>query len=181
MPVYQVTIQKQEGSEFWVNGYHVNEANMSVAALAGAEIVEAEKSLHLNYVNFVSMRISVPGPEQPNVYRIVPLSGVGGRAATGALPLTICARVLMLHGDGRPDAKFLRGVCNPSDIGSTRTWSSAFTTTVNNTYIAGLNGVEGLVRRDAESYQGFQLVPLISNHQLRRGSKRKLTPVIPIS
>jgi hypothetical protein len=181
MTIYQISIQKSVESRFWTNRYWVNADTISNAQDAGDDIVAAEKLIHAAYVDFISMRTSLATEENPSVYLVKPLSGEGGRTVTTVVPLTVCLRVLLQKGPGRPDVKYYRGCVQASDIADVATFASTFISGLNSGFCEALKDVVGLTTQAGTAYANIQASPRIAQHQLTRGTRKATQPVIPVS
>lgn len=181
MPVFRVSIQKSAEGRYWTNRYHVQAPDLTEAQEIGELIVSAEKSAHLSYVSFVSMLSStiIPGDDS---YIVTPLTGLGLRTSyTSAVPLTVCARIVMQAGPGRPDAKFLRASAGNMDIQTPIVLKAAYVSEMNAGYCASLLAIGTLVTEAGVTYETIATSPKVSNHQLSRGTRKQVTPVIPLS
>ena len=103
----------------------------------------------------------------------------GERAPNGEyLPLFNVIRVDFSTGIGRPSRKFLR-----TPIGELMSQGGLLDVNtladINNNYVAPLVGLAGFVDVDGEQITGGAAFRPIAMRQLRRGSKRRLQPIIP--
>lgn len=181
MPVWQVNIQKAVGGVFWTNRYFVEAPAIEDGIPIMQQLVTVERNVHLAYVDFISCRISKPGKEKPTEYITIALSGEGNRPAPAVVPLTLTVRVEFYKGPHRPDLKYLRGVCEPTDWANARNYTATFVSFMVTNYTLPMADIEGLVSIDAQTYKTIQCSPKISQHQLSRGTRKKTTPKIPVS
>ena len=181
MPVFQVDIEKSFSpttgtTVYWTNVYHVNTADQAAAVTAGQSIVTLEKTIHSTLTTFTKMRV-----RQYSVLSaagtIVPLTGTGARSTTGPMPLFNVFRIDFSVASGRPNRKFIRGPLAGSDNSSGAVTPSTVTT-INNNYIAALLGLNVVVDTQGQPILSGVVYPYVGMRQLRRGSKRKTTPVI---
>lgn len=178
MPVFKVDIEKQYGTEYWTNVYYVDEESLTLAHGVAAEIVNAEQEIHLVSVNFTKYRTSdmVPDTDQ---YITTPLNSPGERGFAGdPLPLFNVVRVELGVGIGRPSRKYLRGVLCEGDI-TFNTINGATLTEIDTDYCNALEAIEELVDRDGSPIVDCNAQPMVGMRQLRRGSRRSVTPVLP--
>lgn len=176
--LWQIDIQKSNETEFWTNVYHCDRASFSEAKDTALAIVAAEKTIHTQHVQFVSMRIRAypSGGQQGTVFQ---LDGTGAVGASEFLPLFNVARVTFSVEQGRPSRKYYR---LPVGEGEQQygVWTPSKITFLNNLLTAMLN-IPGLCDESGNEFVGISLVPQVGMRQLRRGSKRRAAPVIPVS
>lgn len=177
MPLYQVDIEKLYRGEYWTNRYVLNAASIDEAHAVGGNIVAYERAIHLATVDFTKYRTSdfVKG----NDLYIVGTLGLKGQALTTTdyLPLFCCCRVDFSVGYGRPSRKYLRlplEEANQNDGGLV----AAFRDSVNTKYIQPLVALAAFVDVDGQKLVSGSVFPQVAMRQLRRGSKRKLQPVL---
>jgi len=181
MAVYQVDIEKSYAPTagttiYWTNVYYVNAADSAAATTSGQSIVTLEKTIHSSLVSFTKMRI-----RQPSVLSqagtIVVLTGTGSRATTQPLPLFNVFRIDFSVASGRPNRKYIRGPVLAGDNNSGAVLSTTATTIVNS-YITPLINMNVVVDKQGQPILTGALYPFVGMRQLRRGSKRKIAPVI---
>lgn len=178
--IFQIDIQKQLGGEYWTNRYHVEVATLEGALAIGQQVAEEERQSTISTVTFVSVRASVPGAENDD-YIVQPLGYNGGTVtADPGLPLFVVARVIFSKGPGRPDVKYYKAMANIGAIADPFTWNQNFVTGLNTALCAELLEITPLVSADGTAYTSIQLDRRIGMRQLRRGSKKKETPIIPV-
>lgn len=173
--IWQIDIQKQLGTEYWTNVYFSDAGTLPAAKTVGDNLVANEKLIHANIVNFIQMRIRPypSGGQQGTVYQ---LSGVGSVSTADYLPLFNVARVTLTVASGRPSRKYYRlpvgeadqanGTFIPAKVSSLNTSLASFITTAN------------LTDESGNVFTAATVVPTVGMRQLRRGSKRRATPVI---
>lgn len=174
-------IQKEYSGEFWTNRYILDVTSFAAAESPAEQIVAAERAIHLDVVNFVSYRVSdtIPGNDQ---YFVVPLTGGGARTtATQALPLFDVARVDFFVTLGRPSRKYLRGVLVEGDQENFGQLLASTVLFINENYTDPVAALVEYVDVDGQSISGGNCYPRVGMRQLRRGSRRRTEPVIPVS
>ena len=177
MARYSVDIQKYYGTEFWTNRYMVEAASLTAADAIGAAITELEKAVTNNRITFDKRRTSsiVEGDEE---YVITSLATPGeGTDATPLYPLFNVVRVDFSPGSGRPSRKFLRGVLTEGHADGMNL-TSTISTFVATEYAVPLRDLAGFVDVDGQTFLSATVYNQISMRQLRRGSRRRTTPVI---
>lgn len=178
MSIFKVDIEKQLGTEFWTNVYYVDAESLTAAHAIGAEIVVAERGIHSNLVTFTKYRTSdmVPGTDQ---FITEPLNVQGAVAANSSLlPLFNVLRVDLGVGVGRPSRKYLRGVLYEDTV-TFDTVDPAAVAVYDADYANDLEIIEELVDIDGQPIINVTVNPKVGMRQLRRGSRRATTPIIP--
>lgn len=178
-PYWQIDIQKRMGNEYWTNVYHVARSDQAGARAAGEFIISnLEIPLHREMVEFVSMRVApFPGPSEGTIY---PIGEIGGQPNISYLPMFVVMRVDFPAPTGRPSRKFYRQPVAEADQEN-----GAFTTAAFTAYQGVIQGFfddpqsSGLIDVDGQLLASGQLQVSLGMRQLRRGSKRRVTPVIP--
>lgn len=177
MAIFQVTIQKNIGTEYWTNDYYVNTADLDAAEAAAREIVAAEYRIHMETVQFGTVRIrtTIEGDE---VYRNIFVPSNGQRPYNEYLPLFNVFTAVLSPAEGRPSIKYLRG-----PVGKPDTVNGGVVTAVStgpfDLYRNQLEAIESLCDVDGQPILSVQLKPQVGMRQLRRGSKRRSQPVLP--
>lgn len=174
MPVFQVDVQKRLVAEYWTNRYFVSDDTIAGASLVAEDIADAERLFHGNAVEFVSVRTSTVA-EGDDTYVTTPLFGFGELTLTDYLPLWNVIRVLFGGTGGRPYYKLYRGCLDESNVlGSVL---SAPLITAVNSACAVFSGVvtTGL----GELLATGTVDPRVRMRQLRRGKRKRTTPVLP--
>lgn len=181
--VVKLDVQKSlgAGQMYWTNRYLLDYADPS--AVPSGEfnaIVAGERAMHSNLVQFVSLRISdiVEGTDN---YIVWPLTGTGGVIPTGnPLPGWVTYRVDFGFGAGRPGRKYYRVYVGEGQQNG-NVWETSYRGDVQalmNTMIAAAPSIC--------SPDGVNVITAVAKNelqmrQLRRGTKRPLTPVIPVA
>ena len=176
MPLFKVDIQKKLGEEYWTNTYTVNESTIQAARDVGLLIVNQERNFHLNVVVFDRLRVSTP-VEGDNEFIIVPLSELGRRDTFEGevLPLFNTLAVLYGTGVGRVGRRYYRGCLNETDVFDGR----VVLTLISDVGLYTQNILSfGVAKANGTPYTTATPVREVAMRQLRRGSKRRLRPII---
>jgi hypothetical protein len=176
MALWQIDIQKQLGSEYWTNVYHVNVAGQAAAAAIAEVIAGIEQDVHLDIVTFTSYRVR-PYPPAGVPGTVYPLGYNGQNPSGSYLPLWNTINVVFQAAQGRPSRKYLRipvvevaqenGVLTPTYLASFQ-----------DNYATPLEAIPELVDVDSEGFGAIRVLSTVGMRQLRRGSRRRVTPVI---
>ena len=182
MPVYQVDIEKSMAlptgvTYFWTNVWHINSASQAAADSAGAQIVVWEKAIHATNQQFIKMRVRPVSPT-PGPGSITALTGTGGRAfPADMLPAYNTVRVDFSKAVGRPCRKYFRINLGETEQSNGIVAAGIVTSVTTNVITPAV--ATGWVCDDSGDViiSGTVLTP-VQMRQLRRGSKRKIGPVI---
>lgn len=178
-PYWQIDIQKKLGTEYWTNVYHVARSNQAAAAAAADFWVGIERSIHSEDVQFVSYRVApFPGPSEGTIY---PIGLFGSRPTADSLPLFNVLRVDFPAPTGRPSRKYYRLPVREGDQANGSFTSAAMTDFINQ-FVATFEDPDsaGLIDVDGQLLTSATPMITVGMRQLRRGSKRRLQPVIPV-
>lgn len=177
MPIYQITIESYYPAfgEYWTNVYHVSAADIDTAEDAMTPIVNAHKPMLSTGAFITKARVS-DMVEGTDIYDTVAYNAAGTRTLPGdTLPLWMTVRVdFNTAGGGRPSRKYLRGALDENN--TTALALSAGLVTAAQTYAAAIVAITGLVDVDGQSFVNGEVWPAPQMRQLRRGSKKKVTP-----
>lgn len=162
-------------NEYWTNVYWCDSATLQDAATTAAAIVAIEQQMLLPACVLTKYRVDDAQP-LTDVFVTTPVNLTGQSGATGeALPLFNVARFDFSATAGRPSRKYYRGVL-------TEAWTDAFGV-LNATALTSLQSwadqlaaVANYVDVDGEALTAGTVFPRVGMRQLRRGSKKKLTP-----
>ena len=181
MALYKVDVEKLYNNEYWTNVYHIDAVSMVDAGIQMDAIVAFEASIHFVPVTITKARVSTVTPND-NQYITKVYNTPGTRDATGNdfLPLFNVIRVdITDSGFGRPERKYFKlpvseqmqndGTLNNTIISEI---TAAFNALIANDDVA-LTGPNG------ESLVSATTFPKVGMRQLRRGSKRRLQPILP--
>lgn len=177
MPRFIADVEKELGGERWTNRYMLDAATLTEAHGICQTIAATERNIHSTEVNFKTARTRDDNPGS-DVYAVTTLTGAGARTAgTSRLPLFNVARVDFMVEAGRPSRKYLRLPFYEGDVenGMLETSLSIF---IANEYAIPLVGLAGFVDVDGQAIIGQSVITSVAMRQLRRGSKRKLEPIL---
>lgn len=180
MPLYTCDVQKRIADEFWTNRYVLQAADFGEAQVLADLIPGAEQKFHTTNVYFDRYRVRplLPGGD---IYKIVTLGPPGlyvGGAASTQLPLFNVVRVDLRVAIGRPSRKYYRtGLTEGMVEGPilNEAYRSVVETSLDELRVA--LGV-GFVDNDAQAIVDNTVFAQIGMRQLRRGTRRRTTPVI---
>jgi hypothetical protein len=179
MALFALDIEKKLtfDPETWTNRYIVEATDLTLALLSSEAIYDAEVAIHLDVVQFTRYRVSDMDPDT-DTFVIVPKSDTGARTTTGqTLPLFNVVRVDFPAGTGRPSRKYLRLPIQESEQAN-GDLDTGLIALVNTDYGTVLGDISAYVDVDGEPLGSGVAHPRVGMRQLRRGSKRKLTPVL---
>jgi len=178
VPLWKVDIEKHYQGEYWSNRYFVEEADLVAAHLFAVGIVNWERALVGIDIDFTRVRTSDVVPDTDN-FISTPLQLVGTRPIGGELmPLFCVVRVDFTAGTGRPSRKYLRGVLREADV-TQFTVNSALRDLVQTEYAGPLVASSEFVDIDGQTITSSAVHPVVGMRQLRRGSRRRTTPIVP--
>lgn len=178
MPLFKVDIEKLYQTEYWTNVYYVEADDVASAHVVGAEIAEIERQITDTDVTFTKYRTSDVLP-LTDVFITTPLNVPGLRANDAVLlPLFNVLRADLQTAIGRPSRKYLRGVLTEDSIAFNDV-IPAMVTAMNTLYAEPLEGVEELRDVDGQTIDNVTINPKVGMRQLRRGSRRSVTPIVP--
>lgn len=168
-----VTIEKVYNGEYWVNVYYLSVAIADASVPANA-IVAAERAVTSNQVVFskMSLRTTAVGDE---VYATAPLNLNGLAPQAVNVPLFNVARIDFQAQVGRPSRKYLRCVFSTGHL-SALNLSAERVGELNSLYAVPVAAITAYCDIDGDELIAGACSPIIGNRQLRRGSKKKVTP-----
>jgi hypothetical protein len=178
MPVYQVDVEKLYEGEYWSNRYFVERETIAAASVAAEDIAQIERSFHNVNVLFTKVRTSTVALGD-DAYIISPLA-VNGQFASGdaLLPLfNVLRGDFPKFGGGRPYRKLYRGVLT-EDVVIGNVISSGTLTTALNAAQSSFREVP-LTTGLGEELGNVTWFAPVAMRQLRRGSRRRLLPILP--
>jgi len=175
MPLFSLDIEKSLGNEFWTNRYILQLDDLTQAIFAGNTITGYELAIHTTLVNFTRYRVADLDPTT-DLFVIVPIGQAGDRTPPGEyLPLFNVVRVDFPAGNGRPSRKYLRlPITEPEQVGGVL--QTSLTSIILTEYAVPLGDFAQYVDVDGQGLGAGVVHPNVAMRQLRRGSKRKLTP-----
>lgn len=181
MPLFSLDVQKTFRGLFFTNRYILNLSSVSAGGTAADAIIAAERAITIPDVDFTSYRISdmVPGTD---TFVVVPINESGERVVlTQALPLFDVLRVDFGTGIGRPSRKYLRGVLAEGDQENYGELLAASLAEFQTNYANAVLAVPEYVDVDGQEFVSAAPFSRVAMRQLRRGSRKRTEPVIPLS
>lgn len=174
----KVDVEKYYEGEYWTNRYHIVGSDLVAALVQANRIVGVEKLIHVPGVLFTKYRVSdiTPGTDS---YISVPINENGQGQADTPLPLFNVVRVLFHPTMGRPGFKLYRGCLTENDIANGRITASALANLLDkiDAFLDG-EGAIGLTDLEGDTYNTVTIDPRVSMRQLRRGTRRRTTPIL---
>lgn len=174
--VWEIAIEKVLGNEYWINVYHADVVSQAEAKTVGDEIVGVERGVHQIQVGFTKMRVrqvsEIAGPGT-----VYPIGLPGAVANSIYLPLFVVARVDIAVGTGRPDRKYLKTPF-PASLVENGMLTGPAIAFYNSQYCTPLLAIEDISDRSGQPYISAAVSPAVGMRQLRRGSRKRTTPVI---
>lgn len=171
----RLTIEKYFAGlgEYWTNIYWTD-GTISEAGSALAAIIAAERALYYPTVTITKARVD-DGVPNTDVFVTSVINQAGTRAASSdPLPLFAVARVdFSIAGQGRPGRKYLRGVLQENDTASFNIVSGLLTSL--QTYADAVVAA-GVTDEEGQAFSSGAPALQVGMRQLRRGSKKKITP-----
>jgi hypothetical protein len=183
--LYNIDVEKFFDGEYWTNHYLLDaDQELSQMGFYGALVTNMERNFHKGNVNFTKWRVSTTTPNDDQyITNAVGLPGLVSVGSTGYLPLFNVVRV-DLNSDvgGRPGRKYYRLPLMEGEVQNGAV-DSGVLTIVQDALEAGLaqmlaNSVQLLISPN-KNVSSFVPAVAIGMRQLRRGSKRKATPILP--
>lgn len=172
---YQAEIEKYYQGEYWVNRYFINAASLTDAGLIAEQVYNAERTITNAPITFTKLSVRTTTKDD-YVYQTVPLNTPGQNSGTSPLmPLFVVCRIDLTVNNSRPSRKYLRGVLR-EDLVTGMKIDDAMVSYVNTSYTNVLAGISGLVDPQNADIYGGSCSPITGMRQLRRGSKKKVTP-----
>lgn len=177
MPRYKLIIEKKLGSEYWVNDYHYTATDFADADSKAQPVIDAERAITSTLVTFTMYRISTVVPDD-NEFVNFPLNEQGLHSNENQLvPLWVVLRADFPAVSGRSGRKYLRGVLT-EDVVSFDFIVSTMITFLTTNYADPLSALDYLEKASGVLINECVINPVPAMRQLRKGSKRKVTPVI---
>jgi hypothetical protein len=175
---WRCTIEKYHAAsgEYWVNVYHLAAETGAAALTAANTLVLNERNIHRTNILFTKFRVD-DGVEGTDVYDTVAVNqfGLAVLGSSEIMPLFVVLRVeLNTVGGGRPSRKYYRGVLLESDVSGMMVTNTGFLTGVSAGLTAAFPGI--VVDPDGQAILNAECSPIVGMRQLRRGSKKKVTP-----
>lgn len=180
MALFNLDIQKAIDTEFWTNRYTLDLATADPEQADIQTILLAERNITTTSVSFTSYRLSTATVGDETFF-IVPVGESGLYSGGGdRLPLFNCVRVDFTVLGTYPCRKYLRtGLTETMVAGLYLT--PTYRDLVNANYADVLAGLSSYVNPAGRSITGGAAPEEIAMRQLRRGSRRRTQPVIPVA
>lgn len=176
MPIFKIDIQKLYVGEYWTNRYLVEATDLLDAQDVGSELVTMERAFHRNTILFDKLRVA-DNVRDTEVFVTIPLQVAGGAGFDGVqLPLFNVVRVDFTVANSRPLRKYYRTGMTSSEIDSTGlrpTYMALVEQALNNS-----NAVTRMVDPQGNPAVTGVVSPTIGMRQLRRGTRRRQTPIL---
>lgn len=177
MAVWELSIEKQLLTEYWLNVYHCDVATQAEAKTVADAIVEAEQAITMGIVTFNKMRIrqvsSAPGPGT-----VYPIGSNGTLPQSPYLPLFNVCRIDFAVPVGRPSRKYIKQPIAMSSVSNGQFQPSALTF-FQTEYCTPILSIPGICASDGQPFLNAAPIPAVGMRQLRRGTRKKSTPIIP--
>lgn len=177
MPTYKLDIQYVYETEYWTNKLYVIEPDMEAAANAAETLCQVLKTGIQDSVTIDKVRIT-PFPYQRNTYRDVQIDVAGTGGSTPPAPLFNVVRWEFSRAYGRAVSHYFRGGVTTSNLGPNQQFTPAAKTFNDNLVTALFETGPIICDKIGDPYTRATTSLLVGMRQLRRGSKRKKTPVI---
>lgn len=176
MPLFQLEIEKVYNGEYWVNRYMLTAATLSGTGSPAAAILNAERAIHDDRILFTKFNVRTAAAGDDS-YITVPVNLMGNFAANGfdLMPLFAVVRVDFAAATGRPSRKYLRGVAKENQVDGF-TFASNVVTSWQTSYANVVAAVTEFCDVDGDDIVSGAVSPKIGMRQLRRGSKKTVTP-----
>lgn len=178
MALFSVDVQKFGYGQYWTNRYIIDVADLDAGIAVGEDIADLERVPLLASCVIEKYRVSSV-TEGDDVYAIVPYEQAGLAFSDGnPLPLFNVVRVDFAVGFGRPSRKYLRGCLNEGNVDGMNL-ATATRSNIQTNYATPLAALPAYVDVDGQPIVSATVFTAIHMRQLRRGSRRQATPVIP--
>lgn len=182
MPVFSLDIEKYligQPSIAWTNQYHTEQVTIDDAVDVANGLVTLETAIHSTSIFILQFRVSTVAAHD-DVFRTIPINTQCSRGLSGGhMPLFLAYRVDLVPNVGRNGRKFYHLDAGEDDQDGGQ-WSPTLNTDVESAWSAffGSFPASALVNETgARLYNDFRLYQTVTQHQFRRGSKRK-TPIL---
>lgn len=187
MAIFQIDIEKKalagvSTGEFWTNRYLVQAATLSDAVLYAPNLYNMERDIHTGATGFTKCNVRDVDPST-DIYSTIPLNFTGtygGGIPEDLLPAMLVMRVDLGVATGRPSRKYyhlMLGEGSQSNGG----WNAAVLADVGGNWTSLLAAAGTALLCDPQGAEIVSAAPKleVTVHQFRRGSKRKLQPILP--
>jgi len=177
MAVYRLTVEKfmPTQNEYWTNVYHVNADPGADSVPVSNALVAAEKQLLYTDMIITKVSVSIPGSGSGAVLGANVYNEAGVLIANvERFPLFVVARVDFTVASSRPSRKYLRGALAEPDVNFMTIVAPVLTRL--QTYANAIAAIAGICDIDGQPIVNGAPKSAPTNRQLRRGSKKKVTP-----
>lgn len=176
---YSVDSEKLLNNEYWSNRYIVEADNLTEAITIASVIRAIEQDCCTTEVTLTKYRVSTTAVGD-DTYQIMSDNITGTKSIdSGRLPLFCRVRIdFNTVGGGRPSRKYWLPPLQESEVVN-EMLETAARTFYNDNYLQPMLAVDGFVDVDGQLFNGGSVIPKVAMRQLRRGSKRKVLPIIP--
>lgn len=177
MPLFSLDIEKSFNGEFWTNRYILELDDVTAGSTVVNQIIEAEQDVHGGAILFTKARLSDMTPDTDN-YVVFIINTYGHLAVSSEyLPLWNVIRCDFQVDTGRPSRKYLRcPVYESNQVAGVLT--SDTITFMQENYVDVLVAIPEFVDVDGQPIVDGFVYPNVGMRQLRRGSKRRTTPIL---
>ena len=176
MPVFKLDIEKETSGEYWTNRYFIEAPDFAGTTAVSQAVLDIERSIHVTGINFLKVRVSDTSLNLGQfVTTSINLPGLRS-GIVQPLPLFNTLRVDFSPGFTRPSRKYYRGVLGEEDI-SFDTINSASVSALG-VLVTAFNSIP-LVTETGVGLGTPTVFQKVQMRQLRRGSRRRQTPIIP--
>jgi hypothetical protein len=174
---YRVTVEKFMAAvgEYWTNVYWTETNDMAIAIAAGNDIVNAEKAIHSSLITITKFRVD-DGQANTEISdtTVLNVAGTWESNLADLMPLFVVGRVdFKVVGGGRPSRKYLRGVFIEQEATMASITAPAIARL--QTYATAIAAANVCDPQGQQVSSGAPF-PAPAMRQLRRGSKKKVTP-----
>lgn len=177
VPLFSIDIEKSYVGEFWTNRYIVDTTDLDAAAANAGAFVGYERAIHSDAITFTRARVA-DRTQGTDIYRIITYNSPGLRVTEGPfIPLWNVALVDFHVDIGRPSRKYLRVGFTEADVVGSAIENSLLVL-IGSQYISPLAAGSAFVDVDGQPITSGTARSTVMMRQLRRGSKRRTTPVL---
>lgn len=177
MALWQADIEKQIGEERWTNRYILDSVTLAGAHAVALQIVALERAVHSTAVTFNRVRTS-DQVQNTDVYAVDDLGTLGQQVYGGEyMPLHNVAVVDFNTSEGRPSRKYLR-LPFYEEHNVNGNVSQALINLLMTSYATPLLNINSFVDVDGQEFFSASVKRRVGMRQLRRGSKRRVQPII---
>lgn len=176
MAVWQIVIEKFFNNEYFVNDYHVQESDALNVPTAVGVIANLERAVTPQNVSFTKARYRPAGSSAQGT--VMPLGFFGlADAMSNPMPLYCTARVDLAPVSGRVGRKYMRALLNMSSV-EQGSIIPATRTFIQTNFVAPLVALGYVCKENGSEFVSGATIAAVQMRQLRRGSKRRLQPII---